>query len=70
MLKKHGGFTTGDKVQVKANGKWLDNHYVIVDFAFLAVLVYPTSMAHAKDYPSVKIWVSINDVRHPHLVRK
>lgn len=59
--QRHGGFNIGDEVEVRMDGKWVNDHFHIERFDGMSVL------AGNWTYSTV---VQIYDIRHPHLVQK
>lgn len=60
-MKQHGGFKTGEQVDLKYDGKhWIDR-YVIVDFQLLKVQL------QLYDRKGTPFWASIFHIRKPNI---
>lgn len=69
-MKIHGGFKQGDIVERRVLletklPKWIGT-YVVLDFKLFEVKIVDKNLMH----PTIAFWVSIYDVRHPHLAEK
>ena len=61
MLKFHGGFKVGDKIEYHyGRTEWIKG-FKILDFSLLKVQI---------EGNGVTFWTTMQQIRHPHLVRR
>lgn len=62
-MKTHGGFRTGDQVDVRLGkgGRWLRDRWIVLDFDLLRVQVQ-----HA-DRRGNPFWISVFHIRKPNI---